>query len=90
MLFAIEAGKMSSFKKFFGTKPVAVVEPTPLAQDTKPNAVEHVDIDADEKVSVDHQRAAALGLEYIQGSDAEKKLLRKLDFRLLVRIPFLN
>jgi hypothetical protein len=33
---------------------------------------------------------ASLAAEYVPGSDAEKKLLRKIDFRVIVRIPFLG
>lgn len=71
---------MSSFKKYFG-KPEAA--PVVVQQvDAKDNP-EHIDRDIDGKASVDHQHAAALGLDYVPGSAAEKKLLRKLDFRLL-------
>lgn len=75
---------MSSFKKKLFGKPEGEPEAVNTITSAK-NEAEHVDADADEKASVDHQHAAALGLDYVPGSKAEKKLLRKLDFRLLVR-----
>lgn len=40
--------------------------------------------DADEKKSIDHIHARELAAEYVEGSEAEKNLLKKLDFRLIV------
>ncbi|KAF2646049.1 nicotinamide mononucleotide permease [Massarina eburnea CBS 473.64] len=37
----------------------------------------------DEKISPDHIHARELAAEYVEGSAAEKKLLRKLDYRLI-------
>jgi hypothetical protein len=36
--------------------------------------------------TVDHV-AVTLAASYVPGSEAEKKLLRKLDFRVIVRLP---
>lgn len=41
-------------------------------------------VDEDEKVSVDHIQAREVAADYIEGSEAEKRLLRKLDYRLIV------
>ena len=42
----------------------------------------------DEKASAewteDHTGVVALAAQYVPGSDAEKKLLRKIDFRIIV------
>jgi hypothetical protein len=36
---------------------------------------------------VDYATMVSLAAEYVPGSDAEKKLLRKLDLRIIVRPP---
>jgi hypothetical protein len=35
--------------------------------------------------SIDHATGVSLAAAYVPGCDAEKKLLRKLDFRIIVR-----
>lgn len=76
--------------KSFGQRRPAAAEPAEINAITPSNTVEHVDVevdDADQKKSADFQHAAALAVDYVEGSAAEKKLLRKLDYRLLVRSP---
>lgn len=48
------------------------------------------DDDVDEHKDVDHIHARELAAGYVEGSDAEKKLLTKLDFRLVVCFPSLE
>lgn len=84
----ITAKKMVSFMKSFGQRrqPEAEAEPADVNAITPSNTIMNADgIDGDTKGSADHQHATALAFDYERGSEVEKKLLRKLDYRLLVR-----
>lgn len=75
----------SIVKTLRGHEQIEDVSITPAGLPTHTPADPTDDVNEPKK-SIDHIHARELAAEYVEGSEAEKRLLRKLDFRLIVSL----